>query len=197
MRVALGKRALRSGHYVFRGALQFFGKASQELKVAPGEALRTSAADKFDAPILADFRAAADKEHTDLPGALDVGAAAGLQISRLYFDDAEDAVPLDFFSHAELRQLVRGSVAHVDRAILEDNLVCGALGALQRYCGLYEVDAVLLSHLHADHCIDMCAYYVARNYRLEGCPDPPDADPAGHLRPVLYEHRGREPGQAP
>jgi ribonuclease BN (tRNA processing enzyme) len=48
----------------------------------------------------------------------------------------------------------------------------GALGALQRYCGLYEVDAVLLSHLHADHCVDMCAYYVARNYRVGGCPDP-------------------------
>ena len=48
----------------------------------------------------------------------------------------------------------------------------GALGALQRYCGLYEVDAVMLSHLHADHCVDMCAYSVARNYRVEGCPDP-------------------------
>ena len=48
----------------------------------------------------------------------------------------------------------------------------GALGALQRYCGLYDVDAIILSHLHADHCVDMCAYYVARNYRVEGCPDP-------------------------
>ncbi|WP_157876189.1 MBL fold metallo-hydrolase, partial [Streptacidiphilus griseoplanus] len=48
----------------------------------------------------------------------------------------------------------------------------GALGALQKYCGLYDVDAVLLSHLHADHCIDMCAYWVARNYRIGGCPDP-------------------------
>lgn len=47
----------------------------------------------------------------------------------------------------------------------------GALGPLQKYCSLYEVDAVLLSHLHADHCIDLCSYYVARNYRLEGCPD--------------------------
>jgi ribonuclease BN (tRNA processing enzyme) len=47
----------------------------------------------------------------------------------------------------------------------------GALGALQNYCGLYDVDAVLLSHLHADHCIDLCAYWVARNYRAEGCPD--------------------------
>ncbi len=47
----------------------------------------------------------------------------------------------------------------------------GALGALQNYCGLYDVDAVLLSHLHADHCIDLCAYWVARNYRAEGCPE--------------------------
>ncbi|GAA3054308.1 MBL fold metallo-hydrolase [Kitasatospora albolonga] len=48
----------------------------------------------------------------------------------------------------------------------------GALGALQKYAGLYEIDAILLSHLHADHCIDLCAYWVARNYRMEGCPDP-------------------------
>jgi ribonuclease BN (tRNA processing enzyme) len=48
----------------------------------------------------------------------------------------------------------------------------GALGALQKHAGLYDIDAVLLSHLHADHCVDMCAYYVARNYRVEGCPDP-------------------------
>ncbi len=46
----------------------------------------------------------------------------------------------------------------------------GALGELQRHCGLYDLDAVLLSHLHADHCIDMCAYFVARYYRHEGGP---------------------------
>ncbi len=44
----------------------------------------------------------------------------------------------------------------------------GALGELQRHCGLYDLDAVFLSHLHADHCIDMCAYFVARYYRHEG-----------------------------
>ena len=38
----------------------------------------------------------------------------------------------------------------------------GALGPLQRYCGLDDVDAVCLSHQHADHCIDMCGYMVAR-----------------------------------
>ncbi|MEV6652321.1 MBL fold metallo-hydrolase [Streptomyces sp. NPDC051219] len=44
----------------------------------------------------------------------------------------------------------------------------GALGELQRHIGLYDLDAVFLSHLHADHCIDMCAYFVARYYRHEG-----------------------------
>ncbi|MFD9128599.1 MBL fold metallo-hydrolase [Kitasatospora sp. NPDC059571] len=56
------------------------------------------------------------------------------------------------------------------RAVLD--LGNGALGALQKYTGLYDVDAVLLSHLHGDHCIDLCAYWVARNYRTEGCPAP-------------------------
>ncbi|GAA2689696.1 MBL fold metallo-hydrolase [Streptomyces aculeolatus] len=46
----------------------------------------------------------------------------------------------------------------------------GALGALQQHCGLYDLDAILLSHLHADHCIDMCAYFVARYYRHDGGP---------------------------
>ncbi|WKX70582.1 MBL fold metallo-hydrolase [Streptomyces sp. XD-27] len=44
----------------------------------------------------------------------------------------------------------------------------GALGELQRHCGLYDLDAVVLSHLHPDHCIDMCAYFVARYYRFDG-----------------------------
>ncbi|WP_171166256.1 MBL fold metallo-hydrolase [Streptomyces sp. I05A-00742] len=44
----------------------------------------------------------------------------------------------------------------------------GALGELQRHIGLYDLDAVLLSHLHPDHCIDMCGYFVARYYRHEG-----------------------------
>jgi ribonuclease BN (tRNA processing enzyme) len=45
----------------------------------------------------------------------------------------------------------------------------GAIGALQRYAGLFDLDAVLLSHLHADHCIDLVAYSYARRYH----PDPP------------------------
>ncbi|HXP20142.1 MAG TPA: MBL fold metallo-hydrolase [Streptosporangiaceae bacterium] len=44
----------------------------------------------------------------------------------------------------------------------------GALGALQRYARLDEIDAICLSHLHGDHCLDMCGYHVARTYYPEG-----------------------------
>lgn len=44
----------------------------------------------------------------------------------------------------------------------------GALGALQRYVDPLAVDAVLLSHLHADHCVDMTSYYVLRKYHPSG-----------------------------
>jgi ribonuclease BN (tRNA processing enzyme) len=40
----------------------------------------------------------------------------------------------------------------------------GALGPLQRHLDLATVDAVLLSHLHPDHCVDMCGFYVALRY---------------------------------
>jgi ribonuclease BN (tRNA processing enzyme) len=40
----------------------------------------------------------------------------------------------------------------------------GSLGALQRHIGLYDVDAVVLSHLHPDHWIDLLQYLVARKY---------------------------------
>lgn len=44
----------------------------------------------------------------------------------------------------------------------------GALGPLQRRIGLYDVDAILLTHLHADHCLDLCGYWVARRYAPDG-----------------------------
>ncbi|UYM04170.1 MBL fold metallo-hydrolase [Solicola gregarius] len=44
----------------------------------------------------------------------------------------------------------------------------GALGPLQRYVDPLAVDAVVLSHLHADHCLDMCGYYVMRKYHPDG-----------------------------
>lgn len=56
----------------------------------------------------------------------------------------------------------------------------GALGSLQRHCDLREVDAVWISHLHADHCLDLVAYSYARCYHPEGAPPPlPVHGPAG------------------
>jgi ribonuclease BN (tRNA processing enzyme) len=48
----------------------------------------------------------------------------------------------------------------------------GAIGALQRHVSLYDIDAVCLSHLHADHCLDMCPYWVARTYGPDGAYPP-------------------------
>jgi ribonuclease BN (tRNA processing enzyme) len=49
----------------------------------------------------------------------------------------------------------------------------GALGALQRLLDLDTVDAVLLSHLHADHCVDLTGWYVQRRYHPDGAVRPP------------------------
>ncbi len=48
----------------------------------------------------------------------------------------------------------------------------GSLGALQNHVSLFDIDAVLLSHLHADHCVDLYSYSIARTYSPAG-PKPP------------------------
>ncbi|MFC7493086.1 MULTISPECIES: MBL fold metallo-hydrolase [unclassified Nocardioides] len=56
----------------------------------------------------------------------------------------------------------------------------GALGALHKYVDPLAIDAVLLSHLHADHCLDLCGYYVMRKYHPTGAqPRIPVWGPAG------------------
>jgi len=67
-------------------------------------------------------------------------------------------------------------VQHDGYALVLD-LGSGALGPLQRHVDLHAVDAVMVSHLHADHCADLCGYYVARRY-----------DPAPSLAPPLAVH---------
>ena len=60
------------------------------------------------------------------------------------------------------------------------DLGSGALGALHRHADPLAIDAVLLSHLHADHCLDLTGYYVLRKYHPLG-PQPrlPVWGPAG------------------
>jgi ribonuclease BN (tRNA processing enzyme) len=48
----------------------------------------------------------------------------------------------------------------------------GALGVLQRFAGLFDIDAICVSHLHADHCADLGTYWVVRQYPEDG-PKPP------------------------
>lgn len=40
----------------------------------------------------------------------------------------------------------------------------GSLGALQRHICLDEIDAIVLSHLHPDHCMDLCGLFVVQKY---------------------------------
>jgi ribonuclease BN (tRNA processing enzyme) len=89
------------------------------------------------------------------------------------------------------------------------DLGAGSLGALQRHIGLLDVDAVYLSHLHADHCIDLVAYSYARRYHPAGVPPPlPVYGPRGTQRRIcdsfeapprdglldVYDFREIEPG---
>jgi len=63
------------------------------------------------------------------------------------------------------------------------DLGSGALGALQRYADPTEIDAVFFSHLHPDHCLDLCGYYVLRKYHPGGAlPAIPVWGPAGVAR---------------
>ncbi len=44
----------------------------------------------------------------------------------------------------------------------------GSLGELHNHTDPLGIDAVFLSHLHADHCLDLCGYYVLRKYHPRG-----------------------------
>lgn len=61
----------------------------------------------------------------------------------------------------------------------------GALGELAGRVSLDAVGAVLVSHLHPDHCLDLTAWYVQRRYRPHGSVPPPPLPvwaPAGAAR---------------
>lgn len=60
----------------------------------------------------------------------------------------------------------------IHRVVMD--LGSGAIGNLQNHVNPSEIDAVLLSHLHPDHCMDMCGYYVMRKYHPAGPMGPLD-----------------------
>ena len=76
------------------------------------------------------------------------------------------------------------------------DLGSGALGPLQRYLDPTTLDAVVLSHLHANHFLDLCGLYVMQRYHPRGFRGPvPVWGPAGTPQRVglaYYGHDGTE-----
>ena len=71
----------------------------------------------------------------------------------------------------------------------------GAVGALQRHDALLDVDAVFLSHLHADHCLDLVAWYYVRHYHPEGPrPTIPVYGPQGSAERIAGAFDGQPEG---
>jgi ribonuclease BN (tRNA processing enzyme) len=70
----------------------------------------------------------------------------------------------------------------------------GALGALYRYLDPSQVDAFALSHLHPDHCLDLCAYYVLARYSPTApWPEQPVYGPPGADERVSRAYDVRKP----
>ncbi|GAA4363214.1 MBL fold metallo-hydrolase [Paeniglutamicibacter cryotolerans] len=44
----------------------------------------------------------------------------------------------------------------------------GALGVLQRYVDIKDLDGIFISHLHPDHCMDLCGMHVAIHWDPNG-----------------------------
>lgn len=56
------------------------------------------------------------------------------------------------------------------RVVLD--LGSGSLGHLQRYVDPFDIDAILVTHLHPDHFMDLTGLYVLRKYHPERRPGP-------------------------
>jgi ribonuclease BN (tRNA processing enzyme) len=77
------------------------------------------------------------------------------------------------------------------------DLGSGAFGALQRHLDPAAVDAVVLSHLHADHCLDVTAMVVHRRHGMPQRPPriPLLGPPGTHDRLAMaYDAVADEPG---
>ncbi|HEY3736068.1 MAG TPA: MBL fold metallo-hydrolase [Jatrophihabitans sp.] len=73
-----------------------------------------------------------------------------------------------------------GYLVEADGYRLVVDLGHGAYGELQRYVDPASVDAIILSHLHADHCIDLVAYIVGLRFGGPGF-----AQDAGRRIPII------------
>jgi ribonuclease BN (tRNA processing enzyme) len=76
------------------------------------------------------------------------------------------------------------------------DLGSGALGPLQRHISPDDIDAVVLSHLHPDHCVDLCGLYVWRRYGPDAPRRPrlPVHGPRGAGERIAVMYHGLDPG---
>jgi ribonuclease BN (tRNA processing enzyme) len=75
------------------------------------------------------------------------------------------------------------------------DLGSGSLGPLQRFASAETVDGVFFSHLHPDHCLDLCGMYVLRRYHPDGAlPRIPVWGPVGVAQRMATAYDLPEPG---
>jgi ribonuclease BN (tRNA processing enzyme) len=68
----------------------------------------------------------------------------------------------------------------------------GSTGALQEVCGLLGPDAVVVSHLHGDHYLDLITYTYARRYHPEGQPPLLPVYGPSNIRDAIVGAYGRD-----
>ncbi|HEX6263308.1 MAG TPA: MBL fold metallo-hydrolase [Actinomycetota bacterium] len=57
-----------------------------------------------------------------------------------------------------------GYIVSHDGFVVWQDMGTGTMAHLQRHLGLLDVDAVIVSHVHADHFVDLFPYFYARRY---------------------------------
>ena len=85
-----------------------------------------------------------------------------------------------------------GYLIQEDRTTLLLDCGNGVFGKLRQHVDYVDVDAVVVSHLHADHFLDLVPYSYALTYapRQQPVPVPPWPGTATPARPVLHAPRG-------
>jgi ribonuclease BN (tRNA processing enzyme) len=68
----------------------------------------------------------------------------------------------------------------------------GSTGALQEACGLLGPDAVVVSHLHGDHYLDLITYTYARRYHPDGIPPVLPVYGPSRIREAMIGAYGRD-----